>query len=324
MYSIEQNNWGIFMKAAQISTYGGKDVLQINDNAAKLAPVAGQVLVEVAAAGVNPFDVKVRDGLTQQMAELHFPATLGGDVAGTVAELGEGVSDFAVGQAVYGQANALSGQGSFAEYTAVKAESLAPKPSSIDFATAAAIPLVGVSAYQALVDHMNLQAGQKILIHGGAGGIGSLAIQLAKHLGAYVATTAKPEDTDFVKGLGADEVIDYTSQDFGSILKDYDAVYDVVGGETFQKSFLILNSGGTLVTMVEKGGEELAKEHHVTVVNQFTRVTTERLTKLAELIDHGVIKPSIDKIFSLDEAAEALEYLKVNHPRGKVVIQIKE
>jgi len=311
------------MKAAQIHSYGGKEVLQITSDAAKPQPAEGQILIEVAAAGVNPFDVKVREGLARQMAELQFPATLGGDVAGTVAELGEGVSGFTVGQAVYGQANALSGQGSFAEFTTVKAESLALKPTSVDFKTAAALPLVGVSAYQALVDHMDLQARQKILIHGGAGGIGSLAIQLAKHLGAYVATTAKPEDADFVKSLGADEVIDYTSQDFSLVLKDYDAVYDVVGGETYHKSFLILKPGGTLVSMVEKGGEELAKEHNVNVVSQFTRVTTERLAKVAELVDNGTIKPSVDKTFSLDEAAEALEYLKVEHPRGKVVIQVK-
>ncbi len=311
------------MKAAQINEYGGQDVVVVTNNAPKPEPATGQVLVEVHAASVNPFDVKVRDGLVKQVAELHFPATLGGDVAGTVASVGEGVEGFEVGQAVYGQANALSGQGSFAEFTPVKAESLAAKPAQIDFTNAAAIPLVGVSAYQALVDHMQLQAGQKILIHGGAGGIGSIAIQLAKHLGAYVATTASSGDTDFVKGLGADAVIDYTSQDFAAILKDYDAVYDVIGGETFRKSLQILKTGGTLVSMVEKENEALAKQYGVTIIGQFTRTTTERLTKLAQLIDEGAMKVKIDKTFPLDAAADALEYVKTGHPHGKVVITVK-
>ncbi len=272
---------------------------------------------------MNPFDVKVRDGAARSMAELSFPAILGGDVAGFVSEVGAGVSGFEIGQAVYGQAGALSGHGSFAQYTPVKASQLAAKPANVDFTTAAALPLVSVSAYQALVDHMNLQPGQKILVHGGAGGIGSMAIQLAKHLGAYVATTASAAEADFVKSLGADEVIDYTTQEFSTILKDYDAVFDTVGGETNKKSYTVLKPEGALVSMVAQPNEQLIKQYSVHYTYQFSKVTTDRLTHIAELVDNDTLKVYVDKIFPLAETREALEYLKTGHPRGKVVIQVK-
>ena len=311
------------MKAAQVSEYGGKDVVQVVSDASKPSPGTGEVLVEVHAAGVNPFDVKVRDGSVRSMAELDFPATLGGDVAGLITQLGEGVTDFEVGQAVYGLAGAMSGHGSFAEFTPVKTNRLAAKPVNVDFTTAAALPIVGSSAYQALVDHINLRPGQKILIHGGAGGIGSVAIQLAKHLGAHVATTAAATEADFVKSLGADEVIDYKTQDFTELLKDFDAVYDTVGGETNAKSYTILKPGGTLVSMVEPANDNLVEQYQINYTSQSTHTTAEHLTKIAELVDSGVIKVNIDKVFPLDQAAEALEYLKTGHPRGKVVLQVK-
>jgi NADPH:quinone reductase-like Zn-dependent oxidoreductase len=170
---------------------------------------------------------------------------------------------------------------------------------------------------------MHLQNGQKILIHGGAGGIGSVAIQITKHLGAYVATTASAADADFVKKLGADEVIDYKTQDFAEIIKDYDAVYDTIGGETNKKSYTVLKPGGALVSMVEKPNEELVQKYNVKYTAQFTHVTPERLNAISALVEQGVIKPIVDKVFPLDQAAEALEYLKTGQPKGKVVIQIK-
>ncbi len=311
------------MRAAQINEYGDADVLQFTTDADKPTAGAGQVLVEVHAASVNPFDYKVRAGQTQQIAQLTFPATLGGDFAGTIVEIGDGVNGFEVGQEVYGQTSPLSGHGSFAEFTPVKAESLASKPASVDFITAAAIPLTAVSAYQALVDTLHLSAGQKILIHGGAGGIGSFAIPLAKHLGAYVATTASPEDLDYVRQLGADEVIDYTAEKFEDKLHDYDAVFDTVGGETYRRSFAALKSGGQIVSMVEQPDKQLEAEHNVTATNQFTIVTTERLSRIAELVDSDALPVTIDKTFPLENAAEALEYIHVGHHRGKVVIRIK-
>jgi NADPH:quinone reductase-like Zn-dependent oxidoreductase len=311
------------MKAAQINSYGGKDVLKTVDGAAKAQAQEGQVLVEVYAAGANPFDLKVREGYLKDMVALNFPATLGGDFAGVVAGLGEGVSGLNVGDEVYGQANALGGQGSFAEFTAAKAGQTALKPKIVDFHVAAAIPLAGVSAYQALVEHANLQNGQKVLIHGGAGGIGTFAVQIAKHLGAYVAATAAASDAEFVKGLGADEVIDYKSQKFEDVLKDYDAVFDTVGGETYKKSYQVLKPGGVLVSMTEKPDRELTKKHGVNAISQQTKTTADKLKEVAKLVELGAIKVNVDKVFPLDDAGEALEYLKVGHPKGKVVIKVK-
>jgi NADPH:quinone reductase-like Zn-dependent oxidoreductase len=301
------------MKAAQLTGYGGRDSVVITDDTAKPAPGPGQVLIKVHAAGVNPFDVTVREGRARQMAELDLPATLGGDFAGEVAD---------TGQAVYGQAGALSGHGSFAEYAPVKTTQLSPMPKSLDFIQAAALPLAGTSAYQALVDHMDLQKGQKILIHGGAGGIGSLAVQLARHLGAHVATTVSGGDIGFAKDLGADEAIDYEKQDFTAIIKDYDAVFDTVGGETNRKSYQVLKPGGKLVAMIAQPDHELVDKYGIVYTAQFTRATTERLKALAELVDGGAIKPQIAKVFPFDQAAEALEYLRTGRPKGKVVIEV--
>jgi alcohol dehydrogenase len=311
------------MKAAQITSYGGPEVLKTVDDAANPHAGAGEVLVEVSAAGVNPFDWKVRQGFMKDYFALQFPAVLGGDFAGIIAEIGEGVNGLKIGDEVYGQANAAGGQGSYAEFTPVKAGQVAAKPQSIDFITAAAIPLAGASAYQALVEHINLQTGQKVLIHGGAGGIGVFAIQLAKTLGAYVATTASSEDAEFVKSLGADEVIDYKNQKFEEVLKDYDAVFDTVGGETNKKSYQILKSGGVLVSMVDGPDEQLVKKYGVKYVQQMTQTNQDKLSKLAGLVDQGKLKVTVDKTFPLGQASEALAYLQNNHPKGKVVINVK-
>jgi alcohol dehydrogenase len=310
------------MKAAQINNYGGKEVLKFTADASKPTVGAGQVLVEVHAAAVNPFDIKVREGSMKDFAPLNFPVTLGGDLAGVITELGEGVEVFKVGDEVYGQANALSGQGSYAELSPVKAESLAIKPKTVDFNTAAALPLAAVSAYQALVEHSGLQNSQKILIHGGAGGIGAFAVQIAKHVGAHVAATASAEDTDFVKSLGADEVIDYKSQDFTSVIKDYDVVYDTVGGETYKKSYPVLKPGGVIVSMLEQPNEDLMKQYNIKAIAQQTKTTTEKLNKIAGLVDQGAIKVKIDKTFPLEQAADALAYAAGAH-KGKIVIKVK-
>jgi NADPH:quinone reductase-like Zn-dependent oxidoreductase len=320
MYSIVLKR-RVKMKAAQINGYGD-NVLQTVADAPKPPAGEGQVLVEVAAASVNPFDVKLSQGFYKGIS-LNMPAVLGGDVAGTVAELGAGVEGFEVGQEVYGMANAAGGQGSLAEFTPVVASQLAPKPKNLGFEDSAALVLTGVSTYQALVDHMNLQPGQKVLIHGGAGGIGSLAIQLAKHLGAYIATTAAASEKEFVTGLGADEVIDYQTQDFSELLQDYDAVYDTVGGETNAKSYKVLKNGGALVSMLEAPNEELVGAKNINYTAQQTKATPGRLNKVAELAEAGVLKPQVDKVFSLDEAAQAFEYYRTGHPKGKIVIKVK-
>lgn len=312
------------MHAAQINQYGDRDALQTVDNAPKPSAGDGEVLVEVYAAGINPFDWKVRSGQVQGMVQLGFPAILGGDLAGVVAAVGKGVDGFKVGQPVYGQANPLSGQGSFAEFTPVKAQSLAAKPDSVDFIAAAALPLAAVSAYQALVDTIHLKKGERILVHGGAGGIGTFAVQLAKHFQAYVIATAGPEDLGYVRQLGADEVIDYTAQKFEELAQDMTAVYDTVGGETYTRSFATLKPGGQIVSMLEQPNTKLATQRQVIAHSQFTQVTTARLTAVARLVDNDKLQIAIDKVFGLHEAAEAVEYMHAGHHRGKVVIKVKK
>jgi NADPH:quinone reductase-like Zn-dependent oxidoreductase len=312
------------MRAAQLTHYGGQDALQFTENATRPAAAAGQVLVKVEAASVNAIDWKIREGMMQQMAPVTFPATLGGDLAGTVVEVGEGVEGFETGQEVYGQTNPFSGNGSFAEFSPIATANLALKPTSTDFVHAAALPLTAVSAYQALAETLNVQPGQKILIHGGAGGVGSFAVQLANHLGAYVTVTAAAEDIDFVKELGADEAIDYTTQKFEELLHNFDTVFDTVGGETAEKSYAVLKAGGRLVSMAAAPNDALAKQYGVTASAQQTRVTAERLQKVAELVDQGTLNPAIDKVFPLEQTAEALEHVRGGHHRGKVVIKMTD
>ncbi len=311
------------MRAAQINKYGGNEVWEINQNTPKPFPSNEQILVEVRTASINPIDLKIRAGFLKERAPLQFPATLGGDFSGTIVDLGEGVSDFKTGDEVYGQAIILNGgSGSFAQFLVANAASLALKPKKANFEEAGALPLAGSSAVQALIDHINLQNGQKILIHGGAGGIGHIAIQVAKSLGAYVATTANSPHINFVKNLGADKVIDYKNQNFEDILKNFDAVFDTVGGETLNKSFAVVKKGGTIVSMLGQPNQELAEKYGVTAIGQGTVTNTKHLIQLAGLVDSGKIKVHIDKIFPLSKIREACDYQEKNHPRGKVVIKI--
>lgn len=317
------------MKAAQFSTYGGPEVIEITTDAPKPTPQKGQVLVEVIAATINPFDFKVRRGYMKDNMPLQFPQTIGGNFSGVIIQVGEGVTALKPGDEVYGAAYAFGGgSGTMAEAAVAKEEAIAIKPKNVTHQEAASLVLVGVSALQAIEQHINLQKDQKILINGGAGGIGSIAIQLAKSKGAYVATTVGTRDIAFAKKLGADEVIDYKKQTFEIILKDYDAVFDTVGQETADKSFQILKRNGILVSMsapmTTQASEELAKESGVTVIMQNTETNTKNLQRLTTLVETGVIKPQIDKVFPLDQAREAFEYQETSHPRGKVVISIKE
>jgi alcohol dehydrogenase len=310
------------VRAVQINQYGGNEVVQINNNAEEPQITTGHLLVEVHAAGINPSDLKIREGLMKIAIKQPFPITLGGDFSGVVKQIGEDASNYSIGDEVYGQSNIVAGgSGSFAELTSPDVNCVALKPTSINHIEAAALPLTGVSAFEVIM-HMQLKKDQKILIHGGAGGIGTIAIQLAKHIGAYVITTVSTEEKDFAKELGADEIIDYKTQQFETIVHDLDAVFDTVGGETYTKSFSILKPGGIIVSMLEQPNTELMAEYNVKAIAQASKVTTERLTKLAELVDHGVIKVLVDKTFTLEQTREALDYLKNNHPRGKVVIEV--
>ena len=312
------------MKSAQITRYGNNsEVIEINEVTMPNLS-AGKVLVNIKIAGINPIDWKIREGYMQQMIHLQFPSTLGMDFSGVIKQVGEDVSsDFKQGDEVYGQAGVTSGgSGAFSELALANATSIAHKPKRLSHIQAAALPLVGVSAWQALVEHIGLSKGQKILIHGGAGGIGSIAIQLAKNLGAHVATTTSSDDKQFVQDLGANEVIDYKTQTFEDLVHDYDAVFDTVGGETYTRSFRVLRKGGIIVSMLEQQNLELMEQFGVKAVSQFTQVNRERLFKLAEWVDQNKVNVHIDKTFSLDEVGKALDYLRDIHPRGKIVLAI--
>jgi len=310
------------MKAAQISQYGGPEVIEIRE-IDKPTLKDTQVLAEVKAAAINPFDWKVRAGYMKENIPLKFPVTLGADFSGVVTEVASDVKDYKPGDEVYGSAIVLGGgSGTLAEYAAANAANIAQKPAKLDHEQSAALVLVGVSAFQAL-DQLNLSKGQKLLIQGGAGGVGSATIQYAKHLGVYVAVTVREADKVFVRDLGADEVIDYQKEKFEEKLGGFDAVFDTVGDETYEKSFQVLKPGGKIISMRQPPNEELASKHNVTALYQTSQVNTKSLERLSELVDKDVIKPQIDKEFPLDQAAEAFKHLERGHPRGKVVVKIK-
>jgi NADPH:quinone reductase-like Zn-dependent oxidoreductase len=281
------------MKSAQINKYGSSEVIEINQSTSEPTVSSGKVLVIIKAAGINPADWKIREGGLQQLVSLQFPSTLGVDFSGVIKQIGEGISpsDFKQGDEVYGQAGVINGgSGAFAEMALANTESIANKPKRLSHAEAAGLPLVGVSAWQALVENIGLSKGQKILIHGGAGGIGSIAIQLAKYLGADVATTVSANDKQFVQELGADVIIDYKTQTFEDLLHDYDAVFDTVGGETYRRSFKVIKKGGVIVSMLEQPDSELMSQYGVKAIFQFTQADRERLTKLTQWVDENNIR----------------------------------
>ena len=315
------------MKSIQINRYGGSDVIEVKNSASAPNPSSGKILVNVKAAGVNPADWKIREGYFQQMAPLQFPSTLGADFSGVIKQLGEGASNSGLkqGDEVYGQASAVfsGGSGAFAELALVDKDRIAHKPKTLNHIEAAGLPTVGVSAWQGLIENIGLSKDKKILIHGGAGGIGSIAIQLAKRLGAYVATTASTNDEHFVQELGANQVIDYETENFEDILHDYDGVFDTVGGDTYKRSFKVLKKGSGMITsMLEQPNSELMNRYGVKAFVQFTQANRQLLTKLGEWVDQNNIKVNIDKTFSIDEAADTLDYQRDGHPRGRVIITV--
>lgn len=305
------------MKAAQIKNYGHTEIIQVVDTE-KLRPGEGQVLIEVHAAGLNPFDTMLREGYVKDTMPLRFPATLGRDLAGTVAELGSGVSGLAAGDIIYGQ-----GSGSLAEYALSTPSRVAKAPSNLSPVESASLPIVGVSALQALTEHLNLQTGQRLLIQGGAGGIGAIAVQLAKHLGAHVTATAAGPGVGYVKQLGADQIIDYTQPSVESSGAPYDAVFDTVGGDTYQKSLDLLRPGGVIVTMAAQVDQADAKKRGITAVGQFTQVTTSRLNQLTRLVEEGIITPHVAQVFDLDHTVEAFKAREAGKFLGKVIVEIK-
>ncbi len=311
------------MKAAYIEQYGGTEQIKTVNDFAKPTPGPGQVLVEVEAVGLNRFDTMLRAGYVHQMMPLNFPSIVAGDFAGVVSQIGEGVTGFTLGDEVFGHAGVFAGgSGALAQFVIAPSNKLAKKPKSISMVEAASLPVTAASALQAIEEHIALQRGQKILIHGGTGGVGAIAVQLAKHQGAYVATTVDGKYASLAKALGADEVIDYKTQDFTTIIKEYDAVL-VTAANAAAGSYGVLKKGGVLVFLGGMADENQAKEHGVRAVQQMTQTNSIQLQRIALLVDNGVIKPMVDKTFSFDEAKKAYDYFEAEHPKGKVVITIK-
>jgi len=311
------------MKAIMIETYGGKE--QLKERQMDLPVISdNQVLLEVYATSVNPIDWKVREGYLKEMLPFEFPIILGWDAAGIIAEVGENVSNFKAGDRVFARP-ATTNQGTYAEFVPVDQELLAKMPENMSFEEAAAIPLAGLTAWQCLVDFAEIKKGDKILIHAGAGGVGNFAIQLAKYFGAYVATTASKENEEFVKSLGANQVIDYKEEVFNEILEDYDIVLDAIGGDVLEKSYQVLKKGGKLVSIAGQPSDEDAEKFGVKAGFLWLEPKGEQLQKLADLFVAGELKPVIGETFELTEQGlkKAHELSETHHARGKIVIKVK-
>ena len=305
----------------------------------------GDVLVKVSAAGINPLDTMVRDGEFKRLLKYRRPFVLGHDVAGVVTQVGSAVRDFRVGDEVYARPRDLR-IGTFAEYIAIDQHDVAPKPASLTLHQAAAVPLVALAAWQALVDRAHVQPGQKVLVHAGSGGLGSTVIQLAKHLGATVATTARGTNAELVRSLGADVVVDYTKQDFTEVLSGYDVVLDSRGGENLQRSLTILTPGGLAIGvsgppdpgfaeqlgapkflgvamgLLSRKIRRQARKLGVRYSFLFMQADGGQLRELAALYDAGHLRPVIDKTFPFDETLAALAYAEQGRAGGKVVITL--
>ncbi len=312
------------MKAVKAHAHGGPEVLKFED-APIPYPGKGEVLIEVHAASINAIDSKLLLTDPSYDHANENPLTPGLDLAGSVVEIGKHVKHIHIGDNVYGQAAVIKkGTGAFAEY-AVTAENLIAKmPGNITFTEAAAIPLAACSAYQALVEHMKLKRGEKVLIHGGSGGIGTFAIQLAKHCGAFVASTASGAGIPYVIRQGADQVVDYEAEHFEDLLKEFDAVLDTVGGETYKRSFRVLKQGGLLVSMLSLPDEALMKKYHVRAVLEMTKVDSKKLGKITDLITKKVLKVNIANVFSLQQTKEAFKAKEKEKVLGKIAIEVKK
>lgn len=307
------------MKAIRISAYGGAGNLHY-DEVSRPIPQPGQVLVRVRAVGVNPIDWKIREGLFEQFLDYTLPVIVGTDVSGVVAAIGEGVTTLQLGEEVYGSVD-MQLSGAYAEYAVGYAEAIAPKPKTLDFVHAAAVPGAAMTAWQALFDRANLQPGQTILIHGAAGGVGSYATQFASWKGALIIATASAANTDYVQSLGVGRVIDYAAQPFEQQVSDVDVVLDLVGGETQARSWQTLRSGGVLVSTL--GVPESGIPEGINAVSIVVDLkVSSQLKQIAELIDNGQVKVNVEQTFPLAEAAKAQEVSQHGHPRGKLVLQV--
>jgi len=332
------------MKAFVINRYGKKEMGHISDVP---EPKLGEedILIQVHAASVNPLDLKIRSGEFKLILPYELPLILGNDVAGTVVRTGSHVSRFKVGDEVYARPN-KDRIGTFAEYIAINQSDAAIKPSNLSMQQAAAIPLAALTAWQALVDVAKVKPGQRIFIQAGSGGVGSVAIQIAKHLGAFVATTTSTPNVEWVKALGADVVIDYKTQDITAELSDYDVVLNSLGNQELIQSLKILKRGGILVSisgpptpafadeiglnwivkqvikLISYSIRKKAEQRGINYEFLFMRANGDQLSKITQLIEQGSIRPVIDRIFSFPAITDALAYAELGNAKGKTIIQM--
>ncbi|HEX9128887.1 MAG TPA: NADP-dependent oxidoreductase [Gemmatimonadaceae bacterium] len=333
------------MKVFLVDRYGGPDRMRAGETT---DPEVGEndVLVQIHAAGVNPIDSKIRNGEFKLILPHRFPLILGNEAAGIVVRVGSRVRRFKPGDEVY--ARPRKGRiGTFAEFIAIAEDDVAHKPKALTMEEAASIPLVGLTAWQALVERANLKKGQKVLIHAGSGGVGTFAIQLAKHLGAIVATTASAASFDLVKRLGADTAIDYRKDHFETILKDYDVVLNSLDGETLHKSLRVLKPGGILVSISGPPDPDFAKEigasrivslamrllsyrirrkskrRHVRYSFLLMRASGDQLREISSLLDSRIIRPVVDRVFPFESTKEAMAYVETGRAKGKVVVRVR-
>ena len=308
------------MKAIRIHTRSGPEAF-VYEDAPQPHPGEGEVLVRVYATSVmwqEPTWAETWKTPTGVDRDLPIP---GHDLSGLVAEVGTGVTDVAIGEAVYALTEFWR-DGAAAEYAIARATDLAPKPRSLDYVQAAGVPLVGLTAWQALFDHARLSAGQSVLIHGAAGGVGSMAVQLAHWVGANVIGTASARNRDFLRGLGADEVIDYTSTRFEDMLHDVDVVLDTIGGDTMERSWSALKKGGLLVSVFSPPPKEQAKAQSVRALFFVVQPNRAELSQIGDLIDAGQVQPVIETVFPLSEAPQAFERALSGHTRGKIILRV--
>lgn len=333
------------MKAFIVDRYRSKDSGRIGEmREPELRD--DDVLVQIHAAGVNPLDSKIRDGEFKLILPYRMPLILGNELAGIVVRAGSRVWRFKPGDEVYARPD-KDRIGTFAEFIAMNENDAAIKPKTLTMEEAASIPLVGLTAWQVLIERANLKKGQKVLIHAGSGGVGTFAIQLAKHLGAVVATTASTANLDLVKRLGADIVIDYTKDDFDKILHDYDVVLNSLGRETLEKSLRVLKPGGKLISISGPPDPNFAKDmraswilrqvmrllsyrirkkanrHHVSYSFLFMRASGDQLREIGSLIDSGIIRPVVDRVFPFESTKEALAYVEKGRTKGKVAVKLR-
>jgi len=310
------------MKAVVIHEYGGPEVLKYED-VPRPEPKEDQILVRVIAAGVNPVDEAGRSERSAKFFGITLPFTPGYDIAGIVEKTGGKITKFKTGDSVYAYLSLTKG-GGYAEYAAASEAEAAAKPKSISFVEAAGVPVVALTAWQALIDTAKLSAGQTVLIHGGSGGVGTFAIQIAKARGAKVIATASTANQDFLKQLGADLAIDYTKTKFEDVAKNVDVVLDSVGKDTLARSYGVVKKGGFIVTLVARIDQAELDKHGIRGASLGVEPDSNELTEIGKLIDEKKIKMIVSQAFPLSEAIKAQEQIATGHTRGKIVLKVAD